>query len=38
MNGFFGGTKFYYGQQSYFVGTNPQNMPTNSTFVIKTPQ
>ena len=38
MNGFFGGTKFYYGQQSYFVGTDPQNMPTNSTFVIKTPQ
>ena len=38
MNGFFGGTKFYYEQQSYFVGTDPQNMPANSTFVIRTPQ
>ena len=38
MNGFFGSTKFYYGNSSYFTGTNPSAMPQNSTFVIKTPQ
>ena len=38
MGGFFGGTKFYYGNSSYFTGTNPSAMPQNSTFVIKTPQ
>ncbi len=37
MNGFYGGTKFYYGpgENDYFVGTVTSSMPANSPFVFQ---